>query len=291
MEKTMAQRPLWQGHLRLSLVTCPVTLFTATSRSNDVSFHLINPKTNNRIRMIATDPDKGPVERADLVKGYEFEKDRYVLLTPDEIKAVRIESNRVLDIESFVDQADIDRMYWDEPYFLTPEGKLAAEPFAVIRDAMSKSKKIALSRVVLHGRERLMALEPRDNGILAYTMRTKGEVRDVDAAFDGIPRAKPDKAMLDIAAKIIEQKSGPFDPDTFKDRYEEALKDLIKSKLKGKKVVAAPEPEDTPVDDLMAALKESLKRTSGGERRAPARATTAKRPATERKATPRRKAG
>ena len=287
----MAPRPTWQGHLRLSLVTCPVALYTATSRTSDVSFHMINPQTNNRIRMIATDPDKGPVERSDLVKGYEFEKGKYVLLTPDEIKAVKIESTRVLDIESFVDTADIDRMYWDEPYFMTPDGKLAAEPFAVIREAMRKSKKVALGRVVMHGRERLVALEPREDGLLAYTLRTKGEVRDAKKAFDDIPAAKPDKAMLDIAAKIIDQKSADFDPDTFEDRYETALKDLIKSKMKGKKVVAAPEPEDTPVSDLMAALQESLKRSSsGGSRRPPARSTGSTRRAPAKKAASHRKA-
>lgn len=288
----MAPRPTWQGHLRLSLVTCPVALYTATSRTNDVSFHMINPKTNNRIRMIATDPDQGPVERSDLVKGFEFEKGKYVLLTPDEIKAVKIESTRVLDIESFVDIGDIDRMYWDEPYFMTPDGKLAAEPFAVIREAMRKSKKVALGRVVMHGRERLVALEPREDGLLAYTLRTKGEVRDAKKAFDDIPAAKPDKAMLDIAAKIIEQKSADFDPDTFEDRYETALKDLIKSKMKGRKLVAAPEPEDTPVSDLMAALQESLKRSSSsGSRRGAGRAGASPRRTPATKTTPRRKAG
>ena len=290
----MAARPTWQGHLRLSLVTCPVTLYTATSRTNDVSFHMINPKTNNRIRMITTDPDTGPIDRGDLVKGYEYEKGKYVLLDPDEIKAVRIESNRVLDIERFVDQADIDRMYWDEPYFLTPDGKLAAEPFAVIREAMTKAGKIALSRLTMHGRERLMALEPRDEGILAYTLRTKGEVRDVDKAFDAIPGAKPDKGMLDIAGKIIDQLSGPFDPEEFKDRYEDALKELIQAKLKGHKVVSSPETEDTPTKDLMEALRESLKRSAGGgERRAPSRAktaTTRRAPAAKKKAAPKKKA-
>lgn len=285
----MAPRPTWSGHLRLSLVTCPVALYTGTSRTNDVSFHLINPKTNNRIRMVTTDPETGPIERSDLVKGYEFEKGRYVLLEPEEINAVRIESTKVLDIETFVDASDIDRTYWDEPYFLRPDGKLAAEPFAVIREAMRRSDKIALSRLVMHGRERLMALEPREDGILAYTLRTKGEVRDAAAVFEDIPAVKPDKAMLEIAEKIIEQKAGPFDPSTFEDRYETALKDLIQSKLKGKKVVSAPEPEDTPVTDLMAALRESLKRSSGGERRPPARAAQTGRRAPDKKKAPAKK--
>jgi DNA end-binding protein Ku len=279
----MAPRPTWSGHLRLSLVTCPVALYTGTTRTHDVSFHLINPKTNNRIRMITTDPETGPVERSDLVKGYEFEKGRYVLLEPEEIAAVRLESTRVLDIDTFVDAAEIDRTWWDEPYFLRPDGKLAAEPFAVIREAMRRSDRIALSRLVMHGRERLMALEPRDAGILAWTLRTRGEVRDAGAVFDDIPAVKPDKAMLEIAAKIIEQKAGPFDPSTFEDRYETALRDLIESKMKGRKVVSAPEPEEAPVTDLMDALRESLKRAGGGERRPPARATQTGRRAPARK--------
>ena len=182
----MAPRPTWQGHLRLSLVTCPVALYTATSRSGDVSFHLINPKTNNRIRMITTDPDTGPIERSELVKGYEYEKNEYVIMSDEELQSVRIESNRVIDIERFVDAEDIDRLYWNDPYFLVPDGKMAAEAFAVIREAMSGQDKIALGRVVLHTRERLMALEPRDNGILAYSLRAYNEVRQPAEFFKDI---------------------------------------------------------------------------------------------------------
>ena len=259
----MAARPTWQGHLRLSLVSCPVALYTATSKASDVSFHLLNPKTNNRIRMVTTDPDTGPVERADLVKGYEVEKDRYIILTEDEIESVRLESTKTLDIERFVDVADIDRLYWNDPYFLVPDGKVAAEAYGVIRDAMAKAKKIALGRLVLHTRERLFALEPRDEGIIAWTLRSTDEVRDVAAAFDDIPSVKTDPKMLDIAAKIIEQQEGPFDPKMFTDRYEEALKALIAEKEDGHKPVAAPKPEDTKVSDLMEALRASLGKGGG----------------------------
>jgi DNA end-binding protein Ku len=263
-----AARPTWQGHLRLSLVTCPVALYPATSRTADISFHLINPQTNNRIRMITTDPDTGPIERSSLVKGYEFEKNQYVLFTPDEIDAVKIESTKVIDIERFVDLADIDRLYWNDPYFLVPDGKMAAEAYAVIREAMSKSERVALGRVVLHSRERLVALEPRDNGLVAYTLRSHDEVRSAADFFRDIPDAQPPAAMIEIASKIIEQLEGPFEPEMFRDRYEDALRDLIQSKLKGKaKTITAAEPEDTEVDDLMEMLKQSLQRSSSTARR------------------------
>ena len=254
----MAYRPTWQGHLKLSLVTCPVALYTATSSGGDVHFNLINPKTNNRIRMITTDPETGPIERSELVKGYEVEKGRYILLTDDEIKSVKLESTKTIDIERFVPEADIDRIYWDNPYYLAPDGKLAQEAFGVIREAMKRSGQIALGRVVLSTRERLLALEPRSNGILAYSLRTDDEVRKSDEIYGAISDATPDGAMISIAEKIIQQKAGPFDPSQFVDRYEEALKALIAEKQKGHILVAAAEPEDTNVVDLMSALRASL---------------------------------
>jgi len=256
--KTMAHRPIWQGHLRLSLVTCPVALYTATNASGDVHFHLINPKTNNRIKMITTDPDTGPIERSDLVKGYEVSKGEYVLVTQDEIDAVKLESTKTIDIERFVAEDEIDRLYWDQPYFLSPDGKLAQEAFGVIRSAMQTSGQIALGRVVIGARERLLALEPRDKGILAYTLRADAEVRKPEEIFDVISDAKPDPGMIAIAEKIIEQKQGPFDPSQFVDRYEEALKAMIEDKTKGRKPAKVAEPEDTNVVDLMAALRASL---------------------------------
>ena len=254
----MASRPSWQGHLKLSLVTCPVSLYTATSSGGDVHFNLINPKTNNRIKMITTDPETGPIERSELVKGYEVTKGEYILLTDEEIKSVKLESTKTIDIERFVPGDDIDRLYWDNPYYLAPEGKMAQEAFGVIRTAMEKSGQIALARVVISTRERILALEPRGKGILAYTIRTDAEVRKPDEIFAGISDADPDPDMISIAERIIEQQEGPFDPSLFVDRYEEALKALIAEKQKGHKPAKVAEPDDTNVIDLMSALRASL---------------------------------
>jgi DNA end-binding protein Ku len=255
----LSARPVWQGSLRLSLVSCPVALYGATSRASDISFHMINPETNNRIRMVATDPDTGPVERSDLVKGYEIEKDRYVVVTNDELEAVRLETTKTIDIERFVAADSIDRLFWNDPYYLLPDGKEGVEAYTVIRAALGDTDRIALGRVVMHTRERLVALEPRDKGIVAYTLRMHDEVVDAADAFHSIPAAKPDKRMIDIAEKIIEQQEGPFAPEEFRDRYEAALRDLIRRKEKGEKPVTAPAPDRSNVIDLMDALKKSLK--------------------------------
>ncbi|WP_269716970.1 non-homologous end joining protein Ku [Caulobacter sp. NIBR2454] len=278
----MAARPTWQGHLRLSLVTCPVALYTATAAAGDVHFNLLHKDTHNRIRMIPTDPELGPVERRDLVKGYQYEKDRYIVITQDEIDSVRLESTRTIDIERFVDEDEIDRLYWDSPYFLVPDGKLAIDAYSVIRDAMKKTGRIALGRVVMHTRERIMAIEARDKGLLAYTIRSHDEVRDAADFFDDIPAHKADPGMVAIAEKIIEQKDGDFDPSEFNDRYEDALRKLIAQKEKGAgRKVKVEEPDDTNVVDLMEALKKSLGAKGG--------ASTARKPAAK-KAAPKKKA-
>jgi DNA end-binding protein Ku len=254
----MATRPTWQGHLRLSLVSCPVALYTGTSSTSEVHFNLLHKETMNRIRMIPTDPETGPVERSDLVRGFEVDKGRYVVVSDEEIASVRLESTRTLDIERFVDAGEIDRLYWNAPYCLTPDGKMAVDAFGVIREAMERSGKLALGRVVLHQRERLMALEPRDKGIVCYSLRTYDEVRQPQDYFDPIPDKKPDEKMVDIAERIIEQLEGPFDPTQFDDRYEEALKALIADKQKGHKIEKVEEQDDTNVVDLMDALRRSL---------------------------------
>jgi len=255
----LSARPIWQGQLRLSLVSCPVALYGATSRSADISFHLLNPKTNNRIRMIPTDPDTGPVERADLVKGYEITKNHYVVLSADELDAVKLETTHTIEIERFVDEKEIDRLYWNDPYYLIPNEKTGVEAYTVIREALMEAGRIALGRVVMHTRERLVALEPRDKGILVYTLRMADEVVPPKEAFADIPAAKPDKRMIEIARKIIEQQEGAFEPEKFHDRYETALRDLIRRKEKGEKLVTAEPVEDDNVIDLMEALRKSLK--------------------------------
>jgi DNA end-binding protein Ku len=241
-------RPTWEGHLRLSLVTCPVALYSATERSAEVHFNLINPKTNNRIRMQTVDAGTGEVvERSELVK---------------------LESTRNIDIEEFVDASTIDRIYWDQPYYLAPAGKTGVEAFAVIQAAMAKQKKVALGRLVLHQRERVCALEPRDGGLLLTTLRSHDEVRSSKEVFDrGLP--KPDPRMLDIAEKIIEQLEAEFDPTEFKDRYEDALRELIERKKKGEPVVSTAPPEaEEKVVDLMEALRRSLKGGGGSREKA-----------------------
>jgi DNA end-binding protein Ku len=289
MEAFMAARPTWQGHLRLSLVTCPVALYTATQSSGDVHFNLLHKDTHNRIKMITTDPELGPVDRSDLVKGYEYEKGQYVIVTPEEIESVRLESTRTIDIERFVDAADIDRLYWNAPYFLKPDGKLAIEAFTVIREAMERTEKVALGRVVMHQRERVIALEPRDNGLLAYTLRSHDEVRKPEDFFGDIPEHKADASMIAIAEKIIEQQSGEFDPTEFNDRYEDALRALIEEKKKGKgRIAHVEEPQDTNVVDLMEALRRSLGQ-SGGERRKPAAKKAPAKKAPAKKAAPKKK--
>jgi DNA end-binding protein Ku len=262
-----AMRPTWEGHLRLSLVTCPVAIYTATERTADVHFNLINPKTNNRIRMQTVDAGTGKVvERSELVKGFAVSKNKYVLFEPEELDAVKLESTRIIDIREFVDSSSIDRIYWDEPYYLAPAGKTGIEAYAVIRAAMEKQGKVALGRLVMHQRERICALEPRDGGILLTTLRTHDEIRSTDEVFDRhLP--KPDARMLQIAEKIIEQQDAEFDPSEFKDRYEDALRDLIKRKAKGEDVVSSEEPEEEEkVVDLMDALRRSLKGGDGPSR-------------------------
>lgn len=268
-KRRKALRPTWEGHLRLSLVTCPVALYTATERAAEVHFNLINPRTRNRVHMQTVDAGTGkPVDRSELVRGFPVSKNKYVLLDKEELDAVRLESTRVIDIEHFVDADAIDRIYWNEPYYLAPSGKTGVEAFAVICAAMKRENKVALGRLVLHQRERMCALEPRDGGILLTTLRTHDEIRGSDTVFDRhLP--KPDARMLEIAAKIIEQQETAFDPSEFRDRYEDALRDLIERKKKGERLVAAePEQPGGKVVDLMDALRKSLKGGGAGRERA-----------------------
>ena len=266
----MAARPSWEGHLRLSLVTCPVALYPATTEAQTIRFNLINPGTNNRIKMKTVDAGTGEeVSRGDLVKGFEVAKGEYVLFDKEELDAVKIESTRIIDIEKFVPRASIDRLYWDTPYHLVPGGKTGIEAYAVIRAAMAKQNKVAIGRLVLSSRERICAIEIEEGGLVLNTLRTASEVRAIDEI--GSPDLpKPDPQMLQIAEKIVEQQSGEFDPAEFQDRYEDALRALVEQKRKGKSVKPTTKPanDDTKVIDLMAALKKSL--GAGGERRAAA---------------------
>jgi DNA end-binding protein Ku len=261
----MAARPSWQGHLKLSLVTCPVALYNAISPKGDVHFNMINPATGNRIRMITVDAGtEEPLERKNLVKGYEIAKGEYVIVTQEEIDSVKLESTKTIEIDSFVPAAEIDHLYWDNPYYLVPDGKMAAEPFAVIREAMERAEQVALGRIVMSSRERLVAIEPRDRGLVATTLRSHEEVRAMKDYFADIPAIRPDPEMIAIAAKIIAQKEADFDPTQFKDHYEDALRELIERKQKGHKISKKDEPAESNVINLMDALKASLK--GGGDK-------------------------
>ncbi len=288
----MAPRPSWEGHLRLSLVSCPVALYTATSREGDVSFRLINPATGNRVRQLTVDGETGdPVERKDLVRGFEIARDRYVLLTDEEIRGVRLESTRTIDIERFVGIDDIDRIWWQDPYYLAPSQKAGIEAFVVIREALRESGQVALGRVVMHTRERLVALEPRGRGILVTTLRSHDEIRPETEAFDDIPDRKANPRMVEIAGQIIAQQRGTFDPSAFIDRYEDALRELIASKDDGGDGgVSAPPPEPDNVVDLMEALRRSLAARPDGKRRAAASAKAPPKRAKAAKAAPKRRA-
>jgi DNA end-binding protein Ku len=272
----MAPRSSWKGHLKLSLVSCPVRLFNATSRSEKVSFHLLHKDTHNRVQMKPHDPELGPVERSDLVKGYEYEKDQYVVFTDEDFEKIQIESSKAIVIEKFVDAQEVDPIYLDAPYYLAPDGAVAEETFRVIQHAMRDKDKVALSRIVLANRERLIALTCRDKGFLMMTLRTADEVRDSKDYFTDIKDEEPEQEMLDLAEKLIEQKAGQFDPSEFKDRYHDAVVEMVKAKIKGQEPVLAKAPERGKVINLMDALRRSLEEAKPPAESKPRRAAGGK---------------
>jgi DNA end-binding protein Ku len=279
----MPPRSTWKGHLKLSLVSCPVRLYNAVTRTERVSFHMLHKDTHNRIQMKPHDPELGAVERSDLVKGYEYEKDQYVIFTDEDFEKVQIESTKAIVIEKFVDAAEVDEIYYDSPYYLAPDGAVAEETFRVVQWAMREKNKVALSRIVLSSRERLIALAVRDRGLLVMTLRNADEVRDAKEFFSDIQDEQPEQEMLDLASALIEQKSGAFDPSEFKDRYQEAVVDMVKRKVKGQEPVVAKAPERGKVINLMDALRQSL----DADRKPPARSRprkAAEKPAAEKPA-------
>lgn len=254
----MAPRASWKGHIRLSLVSCAVKMFPATSSSDRISFNQLHKDTHNRINMKPVDPELGLVERSDLVRGYEYEDKQYIIIEDSDLETVRIESNHTLNIEAFVDESEVDVIYQDAPYYLAPDGAMAEETFVVLRDAMRKSGKVAIARLVLSSRERVVTIGARDNGMFVTTLRNPNEVRGTTEYFGNIPVGNPDPEMLDLAQKLIEQKVTRFDPRAYEDRYEVALMSMIKEKLKGHKPIIAAAPERGNVINLMDALKASL---------------------------------
>jgi DNA end-binding protein Ku len=257
----MAPRASWTGYLKLSLVSCPVRLYPATSAGERISFNQLHKKTHNRINMKPVDPELGLVERSDLVRGYEYEDKKYIIIEDEDLAAVKIESNHTMAIEAFVDAAEVDVIWQDAPYYLAPDGAMAEETFIVLREAMREAGKLAIARLVLSSRERVVTIAPREQGMFVCTLRAPKEVRSTAAYFDDIPKGEPDKEMLELAEALIAQKTTAFDPEDYPDRYEAALTEMIKEKLKGHKPIIAAEPQRGNVVNLMDALKQSLGQT------------------------------
>ena len=261
----MAPRPNWKGFLKLSLVSCAVALYPATSTSQRIRFNIINRKTGNRIRNEMVDAETGdPVDQEDRVKGYQFDKGHYVLLEEDELDNVALESTHTIDIEQFVPVTEVDRIYLDESYYLVPQDDMAQEAFAVIREAMRKEDLVGLARVVIYRREHLLLLAPRGKGLMATTLRYKTEVRNEKDYFDEIESIKIPADMLKLATQILESKKGHFDTGKFEDRYENALMNLIKAKRAGKAPPVLAEERPSNVINLMDALRRSARGDRGG---------------------------
>ncbi|WP_136659458.1 Ku protein [Nitratireductor sp. XY-223] len=257
----MAPRASWKGYLKLSLVSCPVRLYPATSSKDRITFNQLHKDTHNRINMKPVDPELGLVERSDLVKGYQYEDKKYVILDKEDIDSVKIESNHTMNIEAFVDEGSVDSIYLDAPYYLAPDGAMAEETFIVLREAMREAGKVAIARLVLSSRERVITIGAHEDGMFVCTLRNPNEVRGTGEYFGDIPDEKPDAEMLKMAEALIAQKTTEFDPADYEDRYEKALMTMIKEKLKGHKPVIAAAPERGNVVNLMDALKASLSET------------------------------
>jgi DNA end-binding protein Ku len=283
----MAPRANWKGYLKLSLVSCPVALFPATTTRERVRFNIINRETGNRVRYEVVDAETGEeVSQEERVKGYRTGKNEYVLLEEDELDEVALESTHTIEIDAFVARAEVDEIYLDETYYIVPDDDVGAEAFAVIREAMRAEDLVGLARVVLHRRERLLMLQPRGEGIAGTLLRYKNEVRDEQDYFDDIPDATIPKDMLDLAKHILKTKTTKFDPSKFEDRYETALKKLIAAKKSGKEPPAAPTPQPSNVINLMGALRRSI----AAEKGQAAKAGAAEQPASAAETPPKRRA-
>ena len=266
----MAVRPIWRGQIRLALVSIPVELYPATKSGASIQFHQVHEPSGKRIKYEKVVPGIGPVDRDEIMKGYEVSKGHYVLLDPEEIEKVKLESKKTLDLVQFVDVGDIDAMYFEKPYYVVPADDLAEDAFVVLRDALRKSKKVGIGQLAMRGQEYVVAIKPCGRGILLETLRYADEVHKANSYFREIGDTKPDEDMLDLASMLIDKKTGKFDASEFHNRYIDALKDLIKQKqkAKGEKVIQDPDADAAPpkgsnVIDLMAALKKSLEGGAG----------------------------
>ncbi|MBV8613078.1 MAG: Ku protein [Acetobacteraceae bacterium] len=288
----MAARPVWRGHLRLALVTCPVALHTVYRASGDLHFHFINPKTGHRVRMVTLDAETDEeLARGELVRGYEFERDRYVILDDEDFERARIDSSSVLAIDKFVDVADIPPIYYDTSYYLAPDGDAGQDVYAVLREAIRQAGKAGLARVVIARRERAVAILPLGAGMVMHTLHEKRDVHDPRALFEPVVAETPDRDMVQLALQLVDRQTAPFEPADMEDRYEARLREVIAAKLRGEGIAeAAPEaPRRDNVVDLMAALKQSLARAAASAdapRRPSAKASRKAAPAASPKKAP-----
>jgi DNA end-binding protein Ku len=281
----MVSRPIWRGHLRLALVTCPIALYSVIRGDSGLHFHLINPATGHRIRMVTLDAETDKeVARGDLVKGYEFEKDRYVLLDDEDFEQARIESSSILTIGKFVDAASIDPIYFDTSYYVAPDGDAGQDVFIVLRDAIRKSRAAALSRIVIARRERAVAIIPLGKGLVCHTLHDPHDLWDAEPLWEDIADDRPEPDMVTLATQLIARQNGRFQPADMVDRYEAKLREVIEAKLRGEGIKPE-EPEEPARDnviDLMAALKASLEQQTPRAARKRATPAPARRPARKR---------
>jgi DNA end-binding protein Ku len=277
----MAPRANWKGFLRLSLVTCPVALFPATSDSEKISFNQINRNTGHRIKYMKVDADTGEeVSSDDIMKGYKVDTDTYIEISKDELDNIALESTRTIEIDQFVPKSEIDDLYLVRPYYIVPDGKVGHDAYAVIRETIRSLDKVALARVVLTNREHVIALEARDNGLMGMLLRYPYEVRNSADYFDDIQDVKITKDMLDLAKHIVQQKSGHFDPKKFEDHYEAALTELINKKRNGERITQVTKPVS---NDNVISLMDALKRSISGKPAAAAKPAAATKPAKAKK--------
>lgn len=253
-------RAYWKGFLRLSLVTIGVEIYNAVETKADISFRQIHKPSGKRINYQKVVQGVGKIENDDIVKGYEVDKDTYVVLDPEEIDAVKLESKKTIDLVQFVDARDIDYRYFERPYFVAPTDELSGEGYVVIRDALRKTGKVGLAQITISGREWLVAIAPLEDGLVMEMLRYAEELRQPADFFDEVPGAKPDREMVDLAVQLIEKKASAFRPEKFEDHYATALRTLIKDKLKGRKIVTHEDerPKGGNIVDLMEALKKSV---------------------------------
>ena len=262
----MAPRAYWKGFLRLSLVSCPIQLFPATTEREKVSFNQINKETGNRIRYRKVDDETGEeVPSENIIKGYQIDKGQYIEITDDELESMALESKKTIEIDEFVPKTEIDELYHVRPYYIVPDGDVGQEAFAVIRNAIDQMNMVAIGRVVLSSREHIIAMEARDKGIMGMLLRYPYEIRDQKEYFDDIADVKITKDMMDLAQHIVKTKSGHFDPEQFEDEYETALKELIEKKSKGVKIEVPTGREPTKVINLIDALRRSAKSGQPGK--------------------------